>query len=347
MFRLSLAIINLLNAGILLLMLLFALFQHQLPVWQVPLPTAISVAVMVLNFWAYLRLRGSRRIGLLRQVPWLIFAVMGLLVAIFHLLVAYVDMHLEQRAEKPLYNECHKVWAARGLVEGGHEITHTGEQNSIESITRAFSRGAPGVEVDVHFDTDSGRFIVSHDYPYNLKNGAILTLEELFSATGNNYYFWLDFKKLRHLGDADLVRSVSELERLSQKFDLKSKLYVEGEAPFSLAVYRNAGFNTIFDTHPINDDHPLATTVINLYKLVYYFGHFDVMGMNYYFGDGRDPIYGSRTRRLLAGIPVFIYHVPDDPAILRELVLDTAVRVILVLHHNLDRYGFNACLADQ
>jgi len=272
------------------------------------------------------------------------FIITALFVVGFLLTSSYVDRRLQDRSWADAYDDCYKIWATRGLVLAGPEIRPDGKQNSIESIQLAFDRGARGSEVDVLFDTEMGQFIVSHDVPYNLKNGQLLTLEALFEATRGSAYYWIDFKKIRKLSDAGLAASVAEMERLADKFDIKQWIYIEGEAPFSLAAYRDAGFHTIYDIHPRVDRNPLTPAIIKLYKMVFYFGDFTVMAMNY--GAIGDPKYGPRTQELLAGIPVFIYHIDDDIEALQKLVRMRAVRVILVGDHNIDHYDLNACPAN-
>jgi hypothetical protein len=266
--------------------------------------------------------------------------ILAVLAVCFTLTVRHVDRKLAARSYESVYNDCHKVWATRGLVLEGPAIRPNGKQNSIESVRRAFDHGARGTEVDVLFDTKMGRLIVSHDVPYNLKDGKLLTLEALFESTGGRGYFWIDFKKLRKLTDRELEASVLEMERLADRFDMKASIYVEGEAPFSLAAYRDAGFNTIFDTHPRPQSSPFSTAILELYKLVYYFGDFTVMAMNY--GDADDPKYGSRAREVLRNIPVFIYHV-DDLDVLEQLVDVPAVRVVMAGDHSVERYSLDAC----
>ena len=267
--------------------------------------------------------------------------VFFLCVTAFIVTANYVDKQLAARSWAGVYDDCYKIWATRGLVLDGPQITPDGLQNSIESIRLAFDRGARGTEVDVLFDTGMGQFIVSHDLPYNLKHGKLLTLEALFENTAGRNYFWIDFKKIRKLSDSELDASVAEMERLANKFGIKKWIYVEGEAPFSLAAYRDAGFNTIYDIHPRSDRNLFTPAIIALYKMVFYFGNFTVMAMNY--GPMDDPKYGPRTQELLGDIPLFIYHIEDDRAELERLLRIRGVRVILVRDHSLDRYRLNAC----
>lgn len=303
------------------------------------------IILILLECVAAAYLLSARRWQYRYLLPVALLCVIGAIVGACSVALVYVDAQLERRSYAGIYNDCHKVWGARGLVPEGPNITRNGTQNSIESISLSLARGARGNEVDVHFDLDRGEFIVSHDFPYNFKNGALLTLEALFETTGENGYTWLDFKKLRHLDQRQLAQSVAELQRISAKGDLKNRIYVEGEAPLSLAAYRDAGFHTIFDTHPVADANFLSSMTIGVYKLIYYFGDFSVMAMNY--GEVDNPIYGKNTRLLLGDIPVFVYHVADDSAVLGDLVATPAVKVILVQNHSLDRYGLNACAANS
>ncbi len=325
-------------------LLLASLAVHYALPWSASPPrwpsVAYVLAVAALDVLAGRRLRSDRPRRRWLVLPLALLLLQSLATVSYTCVLSWVDYHLA-RHEPGAYDDCHKIWGARGLVLEGPDITHSGSQNSIESVSLAFARGAKGSEVDVFFDTERREYIVSHDRPYNLKNGAILTLEELFDAIGDEGWFWLDFKKLRHLSDDELANAVSELERLTASGDRKRRVYVEGEAPFSLLAFQRAGFPTLFDSHPVADSSPITPLLINLYKAVYWFGGYTVFGLNY--GSLDEPIYGPHTRAALRHVPAFVYHVPPDEALLRELCHDDAVRVILVENHSLDRFGIDGC----
>ncbi len=261
-------------------------------------------------------------------------------VATYEVTLAYVDQRLAARTFEDVVNDPYKVWGARGLVPSSSDIVRDGQQNSIESIRLAFERGAKGCEVDGYFDVDLGHFIVSHDRPYNLKNGKLLHLSELMAAIGDRGYIWLDFKKLGHLDKAALAAAVSEICEIADTHSSRDRIYVEGEDPINLGAFRDAGFPTIFDTQPLHDSSFVTPALMNLYKAAYYFAGFTVMAMDY--GEIDEPTYGPRTRRALGQIPVFIYHVDDDAETLQALADTPAVRSILVNDQSLDRYGFHA-----
>ena len=252
-------------------------------------------------------------------------------------MVFYVDMQLAKKDFSDSYNGCHKVWTARGLYGNGID------QNSIESIGAAFDIGAEGVEVDVRYDKKMQDFIVSHDYPYNKKNGKILKLSELFDALGDNHYFWLDYKKLRHLNEEQTQQAIQRLFEISKKNNLKDRIYIENEAPVNLLKYRKAGLHTIFDTSPVPESMSFVSALmVNLYKMFFYFGDHSVMAMNY--GELDDPIYGEHTRERLKNVPVFLYHLPVDEALVDELMALKNVRAFIVGNNqSINFHNKNSC----
>jgi hypothetical protein len=340
MLKKTIGIFFLVFAIVLFLSVLLAISKNPEGVSYGIIPSLIVFFVLffdVLSFYFLFSGRPSKaRFILLFSV---VFITTGLMVGYF-LMMAYVNEQLKERDYTGVYNDCHKIWAARGLVVEGPNITPDGTQNSIESIRLAFAKGAMGSEVDHYYDVNKKEFIVSHDRPYNLKKGGLLTLEELFSETGEDGYFWLDFKKLRHLNEHEIKTAVQRLDAIAPG-DLRKRIYVEGEDPVNLSFFRRAGFNTIMDTHPLSDKNPFAPMVINLYKALFYFGDFAVMAMNY--GEINNPIYGSNTQQLMSNIPVFIYHVADDSELLADLLGLASVRVVLMQNHSLNRYGVGAC----
>ncbi|RUM44909.1 MAG: hypothetical protein DSY80_03875, partial [Desulfocapsa sp.] len=221
-----------------------------------------------------------------------------------------------------VYNDCHKVWSSRGIYGG--EVA----QNSLQSFVTAFARGAQGVEVDVFYDLEQNDYIVSHDFPYRKKDGKVLLLSTLFEQTGDGHYFWLDFKDLRKLSSKQANAAVQRLQNIAEHFDIKARIYVEGEHPSKLSLFRDAGFNTLFDTHPEAFGSILAPLVVNAFKMAFYFGNYTVMGMEY--GPLDSPVYSEKTRHRLANVPVFLYHVPVNSALLDKLLPMDTVRAFLV-----------------
>jgi len=199
-----------------------------------------------------------------------------MVVVIYNGVVVYVDKQLENRAHVDVYDSCHKVWAARGLYN------QRSEQNTPKAMSRAFSLGANGAEVDVHYDLKTERFIVSHDHPvkgadgelvYSKKNGAILLLEDFFKAVGKDRYFWLDFKNLGQLDNEQTALVINHLETITRFDSIKERLYIEGSNPLLLSMYTDAGFKTILGIHPIRESLFASSFVINVFKMGYYFNN--------------------------------------------------------------------------
>lgn len=251
--------------------------------------------------------------------------ILALFIAIllcYFLVASYVNYQLTKKDFSNAYDDVRKVWTARGIYGDGID------ENSIQSIGHAFSEGAMGVEVDVFYDVELKDYIVSHNYPYELKNGKILPLSELFDALGEGHYFWLDFKKLRRLRGQQVVDAVNRLKEISAQNNIHERVYVEGENPTNLAAFRRAGFHTIFDTHPEPDNSLFTPFMISLYKIFYYFGNHSVMGMEY--GERNNPVFGKNTRKRLGNLPVFLYHVPVDEDLVDELLQIPSVRAFIV-----------------
>jgi hypothetical protein len=261
---------------------------------------------------------------------------------IYFSLSLYVNHQLENRDSNLSLNNCSKIWATRGLnIRGDGQFKHA---NNIDAVNRAFNQGAVGTEIDIYFDRERQDYIVSHDYPYNLKNGQLLTLTELLKATGHDGYFWLDFKKMRHLSETEVNIAVARLRSIVDLYSNDDAIYIEGHDPINLAYFRDAGFNTIFDTHPPPDHWPFTSFVMNIYKMVYYFGNYTVMGIEH--DDINRPIFGRDTIEATRHVPLFIYHVPNDIALLTKLSTHNNIKVILDIDDSAAVFDINACQAE-
>jgi len=253
---------------------------------------------------------------------------------VFMVVSTWVNQKLSTRDFGQAFDDCHKIWSARGLYGDGVA------QNTIESFRAAFRQGALGVEVDVFFDTALKDYVVSHDFPYHRKQGRLLRLGEVFQALGEDHYFWLDFKNLRDLNGHQATEAVIRLTRIARS--VKPRIYVEGSNPTNLSRFKKGGFQTIFDTHPEPESSFLAGPMIRAYKIAFYFGDYTVMAMSY--GHHDNPVYGQRTRRRLGKIPVFIYHLPAAPDLVENLLADREVRAFLVgRDQSIDFHHRNAC----
>ena len=301
-------------------------------VWQVGLLLAL--------FATYRRLSGEAKVGGLRLFGSLLLVGLGGLTAAFVAMIAVVDRGLAERSYEGVVDHPQKYWSTRGLVSGGPHIDATSNQNTIESVSLAFDRGAQGVEVDVFWDNDLDRFAVSHDRPYKTVNGKMLPLGEMLAEVEQPRAWWLDWKKVRHLDSDQLTSALARLTEITAAGDLRDRFYVEAEDPINLGGIRRAGFKTILDTHPLPESSPFVPVLIDAYKALYYFSGHTVMSMES--GPADEPVFGSDASRLLRHVPLFLYHVPDETELIQGLLALDNVRVVLPRDHTLDRFDLRA-----
>ncbi len=259
--------------------------------------------------------------------------IIVLLSIAFNVTVTYIDKHMPERVSDDVYNSCHKVWAARGLYET------RAEQNSLTAMQRAFSHGASGAEVDFHYDVETNRYIISHDHPkkgsdgkltYTQKEGGLLTLETFLKEVGVGNYFWLDYKNLDKLSVEQTEIAIERLLEITNFDNIRERLYIEGSNPLRLPMYTDAGFKTILGIHPLPASNFFASIVANGYKIAYYFKNITALALP----RGRkldEPIYDENLRKLYKGIPLFLFHTPDDKPLLDNVMANEDDRGVLVV----------------
>jgi len=275
-----------------------------------------------------------------------LLSILIIFILLYLLSLFYTQDKLKNKNFTNTYNGCNKIWSARGLYDG-KDIS----QNSLDSLNKAFSLGAVGAEIDLHYDVNMKKFIISHDHPikdsngklmYTQKDGKLLTLEEVFNKFGKNQYFWLDYKNLGDISNKDTDNAISRLLDITKNNNIRERIYIEGTHPFKLAKYTDAGFNTIFDIQPLPESSITTNVVLNLYKAFFARGDFTVIAMHY--GDLNNPTYGEKTKELLGDIPLFLYHIPDNRQLLNNLLDNPQVRVMLVGRDiNSDSFTMNQC----
>ncbi len=274
-----------------------------------------------------------------------VLVIFILIVLAYNLIFIYIDSNIKNKDISLVYDNCRKTWSARGFY------TTKETQNSIESVNQAFQNGNLGVEVDIYYDVKMQIFIVSHDKPYinpngnlqyTLKNNKLLTLEELLIKTGKEKYFWLDYKNLDRLSAVEMKQAIKRLDAISQIYNIKERLYIEGSNPLKLSEYTKNGFKTIFAFSPLKESSVFSSISSNIYKIAYYF--FDLSAIAMPYGKLENPKYNEVTQSNLKGIPTFLFHVPDDAKLLNELINNDDVRVMLIgRDKSLNRADINNC----
>ena len=233
----------------------------------------------------------------------------------------------------PFYNGCYSVWAHSGY----HKVD---PYNSIENFSEAFDRGAKGVEIDIIFDNNLQDFIVSHDYPYSLVKGKLLTLENVFSAVGDRGYLWVDFKQLDTVSDVDLV--VDKMERLLKKFNLMDKVIIESRKGILLRKFSQKSIHTSYwiAFSPNGELFPFR------FKLrIKDFLSRSLIGISNFSAISMSHKYYKSKKKIYSHLPIHLYTVNDKDE-LSKLIDDNAVKVIL---SDKSYYSFKnaACLPEK
>ena len=209
------------------------------------------------------------------------------------------------------YNGNHKVWAHRGYYKKFPE-------NSIESFSEAFNRGARGVELDIFFDEGLQDFIVSHHIPYKLHENKLLTLEKVFSSVGNRGYFWVDFKRLDSVHNIDIV--VDKMEKLLRKFDLFEKVIIESPEGFLLRKFSQKGMHTSYWIQ-LPSIRVLLWIKDFGYRAMIAFSNFSAVSMDY-----RD--YANYIKRNYSHLPIHLFTVNNKEEVV-DLINNCEVKVVL------------------
>ncbi len=233
----------------------------------------------------------------------------AVLLVILTITVIVVDFNFSRLQPKTMYSGCFKVWAHR---------SNFAESNTIES----FKLKARGREIDIYYDTDNDSYIVSHDYPYIMKNERLIKLEEVFINTDTKGYYWLDFKNLKDLSISNTKTSAKKLHELLEKYSLLERTIVESKDPINLSVFSKNGFFTSYWIAPQEDRNMIAFWFnIYKYKIGFLYGEFSALSIDYNH-------YGSTTEEVFSQLPIHIFTV-NKKNILMELMAKENVKIIL------------------
>lgn len=226
-----------------------------------------------------------------------------------------VDYKFDRLVFTPVYSGCQKIWAHRGNAQN-----HT--PNSIESVNAAFDSGAIGTEIDVYFDLETEDYIVSHDYPYNLKNGRVLRLEEVFENVSNKYYYWLDFKNLKNLSEAQATSALGRLIDLLDKFALNKQVVVESTHSANLALFTSSNIFTSYWIRPRESSGWFSFMKrVYRYKLNLIMDKHAVISMN-------QKYYTEKVAEVFSNVPTHLFTVNTEER-MKALLNSDDVKIVL------------------
>ncbi|MCJ7501423.1 hypothetical protein MUP29_14360 [bacterium] len=254
------------------------------------------------------------------------FATVVAVVLMVLSLVLYVNRSFTRLKVTPFYDGCSKVWGHAGYFKDHGK-------NSLPGIRQAFDLGAKGVELDVHFDVESGRFIVSHNYPYKLKDGKLLLLEDVFRESGKRGYFWLDFKNLKRLRRKEARRSSRSLLDMLKTYDLEEKVIVESKSALNLSIFSKAGIHTSYWISVNREKDGFGTSLrVFSFKVMFLYGRFSAVSI-----DHRN--YTPLVDETFSHLPVHIFTLNNEEEVLKYLYRKN-VKVIL---SDENYYGLDGC----
>lgn len=229
-----------------------------------------------------------------------------------------VDYKFSRIKTNAIYSGCFKVWSHRGFFKEGLE------ENSIESIIKAFDLGAVGTELDVFYDLDLDEYIVSHNYPYHLKKGRALKLQDVLKKVGKRGYFWLDFKNLEILSKENAQKAALRMLELLERFNLTAKAIVESTHPMNLSIVSRSGLYTSYwvapETSTAGNFFKFWQDIYKI-KLFFLYGNFSALSMNHY-------CFSENIERKFQHVPIHLFTVNDKKRMV-ELVRKKNVKVIL------------------
>ncbi len=159
----------------------------------------------------------------------------GLYTVLAFVYYLYVTVRFSNKIPKSPIANTPQVWAHKGYHKG---VT----PNSLKAVQKAHESGVDGIEIDVHFDLELNRFVVSHNKPYRKHNGRLLFLEDVFKTSFKGYY-WLDFK---NISEDNLSAAANRAKLLINRFELKGRLFFESWHRKEISVFSNMGFQTLY-----------------------------------------------------------------------------------------------------
>lgn len=234
----------------------------------------------------------------------------AILLVIITITVIVVDFNFSRSQPKTMYSGCFKVWAHRSNFE---KSSNANESSKLK---------ARGREIDIYYDPDSESYIVSHDYPYILRNERLLKLEEVFINTDIKGYYWLDFKNLKDLSISNTKTATKILRELLEEYSLIERTIIESKDLINLSVFSKNGFFTSYWIAPQEDRNMVAFWFnIYKYKIGFLYGEFSALSIDYNH-------YGSITEEVFSQMPIHIFTV-NEKNILMELMAKENVKIIL------------------
>jgi len=238
----------------------------------------------------------------LRLISWIFF--------LFAIAVISIFMLADSQPYRAIFKPS-QVWAHRGYTEN-----HA--QNSIPAFREAIRLGASGVEMDVYWDDSLHTFVISHDKPYRLPYGQILTLPMVMdSLPVQELFLWLDLKNLNKENAAVIIDS---LQSLLAKHGAQKQVFVESENGWQLRKLDKVGIRTLYWVQYARS-FPKKYIKLTYIKAMLLCSDFDGISTAYY-------LYDTSFQLNFSNYPIFVWYINDAEKI-RDLIYNQPVNVVL------------------
>lgn len=199
-----------------------------------------------------------------------------------------------------------KAWSHAGYFQD-----KAYQANSMQSFTNAKKNNAEGLELDVIYDKELRKYIVSHDYPYKSYNGKLLFLDSVFATYGNNFKYWLDFKNLKDMNEEEVITSQLLLKKmLSTENICIENILVESTNLDNLSHFTKSGYYTSWWILPYKSRYRSIARNYK-YKFYYLLGKYSSLSMPYN--------YYSRIEKSMNNIPVNLWTINERNIFLRNM----------------------------
>jgi len=236
--------------------------------------------------------------------------VLSIVAAISLAFYIYVSYKFNSTKYQHKLSSTPQVWAHSAYLD-------LQRSNPLKVIEKAFLNGARGIELDVFFDENTQRFVLSHDAPYFRYGGKLFYLHQVFERFKSRGYYWIDFKNLSF---SNYEKARSRMLNLLTKHKLFHHVYVESTHGLLLRTYSQKGIRTIFWI--VYENNWTRHFKILYIKSIIAFSRFNAISSPY------QRVGDSYFMKTFSHLPIFLFTL-NKKHLFNRYIQDKRVRVIL------------------
>lgn len=214
------------------------------------------------------------------------------------------------------YDGCSKVWSHRALSDGPKE-------NTIDGMRRALELGAPGVEIDVIFDSKKSDFLVISEEYFVQGERSDLRLPEMLDAVPAHGFIWIDLWNLKVLPDDVLEFAAYKLADLLRLRGLLNRTIVESTSEDGLAKVADRGVATCLwlEIRPFERSRRGHVADAVRGAVAYHKANFSAVSMDY-------ASYSVFVAAIFSAVPIHLFTV-NESRILAKITEDPRIKIVL------------------